>query len=223
MNEIEASTYKKMSPKEREQSRHTPFTDPWVGGMLADIGAMIYLLPKPTCKVLDVGVASGWSSWMYAMAGYDVIGIDLSYDWIRVAKRQWKLPNLSYWVADYVTDTISRDIGAITMHDTLHHAEDEQQWLQRAYDLLPEGGVLLTCEPGTGHSTSQNTIDSVKKYGTIEKDMPITYIAKMGYEIGFSDVTCYPSAKQAMYLMYLGMVRVDNVYNMDTGIVRLVK
>lgn len=221
MKEDEMDWFSKMTEDEIENSINLPFVDTWCGGILADIGAILYLLPKKPCTLLDVGVGGGWSSWFYAKAGYDVTGIDISQDWISLISKRWKNPNLKYKCVDF--ESLEGEFGAIVMHDTLHHADDPQVWINKAYDLLPKKGVLITCEPGSTHSQQPDSIAASERFGVNENDMGVQKVKEMAKRAGFRDIRLYPSAKQAMYLMYIGAHPVYKVYEMDTGLVRLEK
>ena len=221
MKQDEIAWFSKMTEEEIENSVNLPFVDTWNGGILADVGAILYLLPPAPAVVLDVGVGGGWSSWFYAKAGYTVTGIDISPDWVRLVKKRWKHPNLSYLCADF--ESLSCQYGAIVMHDTLHHADDPLVWVKKAYELLVPGGVLITCEPGSNHPDDPNTRAAVERLGVNENAMGVMRVKDLGERAGFSKTDIFPSAKQMMYLAYIEGVELNNVYRMDTGIVRLTK
>jgi 2-polyprenyl-3-methyl-5-hydroxy-6-metoxy-1,4-benzoquinol methylase len=65
-----------------------PFSDPRCHEYLMDAAQIMNFLPPAPAKVLDVGVGSGWTSELFAKAGYEVTGIDISPDMIALAKRR---------------------------------------------------------------------------------------------------------------------------------------
>lgn len=69
----------------RKHSISKPFSDNNCGGYLAEISAIITLLPKSPAKLLDLGCGAGWTSCFFAKVGYDVLGQDISGDMINCA------------------------------------------------------------------------------------------------------------------------------------------
>ena len=59
MKQDEIAWFSKMTEEEIENSVNLPFVDKWKGGILADVGAILYLLPPAPAVVLDVGVGGG--------------------------------------------------------------------------------------------------------------------------------------------------------------------
>lgn len=55
---------------------------------------------KNGSKILDIGTGTGKQAFAFAKKGYDVIGIDLSEDMLRVADRKNKYENVKFEVAD---------------------------------------------------------------------------------------------------------------------------
>lgn len=221
----EQEWYSNYTPEEKINAERFPFNDEWRGGLLADMGAILYLLSphNVNLSILDVGTGTGWTSWFLAKSGHTVLGIDFSKDWIKFAKRLFKHPNLTYKHADYETYKFDQLFDAIVMHDTLHHAPDEYKWIERAYSLLKDGGILITSEPGTGHAANPETQKVVERFHVTEKDMPVGYIIEMGKKAGFKHAIGYPSAKQLMLLVYLLRYECTYAYRTDTGMVKLIK
>src|SRR2546430_16388417 len=63
-----------------------PFSDPGCGRYLAELGAILALLPPPPARLLDLGCGTGWTSVFFARAGYEVVGLDLAPDMIEPAE-----------------------------------------------------------------------------------------------------------------------------------------
>lgn len=167
-----------------------PFSDPRCGEYLTDAAQIISLLPQAPAKILDVGVGSGWTSELFARAGYDVTGIDISPGMIALAKQRQCAA--LFLVTDYEAEPIADKFHAAVIYDALHHAENEFRVIKNIYDALLRGGRLITIEPGRGHSKTLDSIDAMKKYGTTEKDMPFSLQRKHMLRAGFSSVRQYP-------------------------------
>src|SRR5437763_5973390 len=81
-----------------------PFSDPDCPRYLAEMAAVLALLPPPPARLLDLGCGTGWTSVFFARAGYDVVGLDLAPDMIAHAEANGTragLDRLEFVVADY--------------------------------------------------------------------------------------------------------------------------
>lgn len=172
-----------------------PFSDPRCGEYLADMAQVMNLLPAPPAKVLDIGVGSGWTSELLAQRGYDVLGLDISPNMIAIANRRIR-HNLTFAICDYETDSLPRGFAAALIYDSLHHAEDEARVIRNVFNALVPGGIFVTVEPGTGHSTSADSLEVMRKYGTTEKDMPYSRQRRLMRDVGFSKVRRYLRVSQ---------------------------
>ena len=173
----------------RQYLAKKPFSDVRCGEYLLDIAQIMRVLPPPPAKLLDVGVGSGWTSELFAMRGYDVLGLDISPDMIELATK--RSGNLKFLVCDYETEPIPGDFDIAVIYDALHHAEDEFSVLLNIYNALSEGGILVTIEPGAGHSTTPEAREAIRKYGTTEKDMAFFHQKMLMQKAGFGLVEQY--------------------------------
>ena len=88
-----------------------PFSDADCGAALMELGAMLYLLPAPPGRLLDLGCGTGWTSCFFARRGYDVIGQDICADMIEYAHRnkaRYQVENL-----DFVLDFVAPPTGPL--------------------------------------------------------------------------------------------------------------
>jgi 2-polyprenyl-3-methyl-5-hydroxy-6-metoxy-1,4-benzoquinol methylase len=146
-----------------------PFSDPRCHEYLMDVAQIMKFFPPAPTRILDVGVGSGWTSEIFARAGYEVTGIDISSDMIDIAKR--RSCSARFLVADYETGLIGETFDGVVIYDALHHCDEEYLVIKNIYDALVPNGVLVTIEPGLGHSTASYSLDAVSKFGVTEKDM----------------------------------------------------
>lgn len=189
-----------------------PFSDPHCGQYLLRIGTLMSLFPPAPARVLDLGCGTGWTSRFYARAGYDVVGVDIAPEMIRLAgeiRDAEKLTGLSFVVSDYEALTFREEFDAAVFFDSLHHADDEGLAIRKAFAALKPGGVLLTDEPGVGHSTSAESLTAVAKYGVTEKDMPPARIVELGRAAGFEAFRVFPAPEALASVVYTG--RTDSV------------
>jgi ubiquinone/menaquinone biosynthesis C-methylase UbiE len=169
-----------------------PFSDQRRGWYLMDIAQILKHLPQPPARLLDIGVGSGWTSKIFALSGYDVVGVDIAPSMIELAKRNCHaLANIKFYVCDYEAGMDFGSFDCVTIYDSLHHSTDEQKVIKSTYNALKKGGLLITIEPGKGHSQTVETIDAKRKYGTTEKDMPFELQKLLMQKAGFSEIKRY--------------------------------
>jgi SAM-dependent methyltransferase len=173
----------------RAYLENKPFSDARCAEYLLDVSQILGLLPPPPARVLDLGVGSGWTSDLFALRGYDVLGLDISPDMIELANR--RSGKARFAVCDYEQGPLPGGFDVAVCYDSLHHAEDEFAVLRNAYDALSDGGIMITMEPGAGHSTTAESIEVMRKYGTTEKDMPFAHQRELMLRAGFTVVEQY--------------------------------
>jgi SAM-dependent methyltransferase len=156
---------------------------------LVDLGLIMALLPQPPARLLDLGCGTGWTSAFFARRGYRVTGQDIAPDMIRYAERnraRYEAKDLDFVVSDYESLNFEEPFDCAVFYDSLHHAVDERAALTSVYRALRPGGVLITHEPGAGHSKSPDSMRAMELYGVTEKDMPPAHIRDLCRQIGFS-------------------------------------
>jgi SAM-dependent methyltransferase len=170
-----------------------PFCDPARGTYVLDIAQILRLLPPPPARLLDLGCGSGWTSEIFARCGYRVLGVDIAPDMIAIARRRMtESLQLSFDVSDYEDEAVEAGgFDAAVIYDALHHSEDDRRVIVNAFHSLRAGGLLITIEPGVGHSATEATRDVVTRYGTTERDMPYARQQVFMREAGFSEVRQY--------------------------------
>ena len=190
----------------RVHSLGKPFSDPYCGVNLASIGTIMALLPEPPARVLDMGCGGGWTSIFLAKRGYNVVGQDIAEDMIALAKEnkaQHGLDGaLSFICDDYESISFDEEFDAVIFYDCLHHAEDERAALASAYRALKPGGILITHEPGEGHSAAPGSVEAMRLYGVSERDMPPHLILRHARELGFSSGRIFPMQHELIELFY---------------------
>lgn len=166
-----------------------PFAEEAFAKNMIGLSLIMTSFPCRPARVLDLGCGTGWTSWMMAKCGYEVIGQDISPDMIALANRnaeRYGVPNVSFTISDYESLGFVDEFDAAVFYDSLHHAEDPQAAIDCAFRALRKGGVLVTHEPGIGHSRHPASIDAMARWGVSEKDMPPTLIFRMGRKAGFT-------------------------------------
>lgn len=191
----------------RQHNLGKPFTDQYCAINLASMGAIMALLPPPPARILDMGCGAGWTSIFFAKRGYEVVGQDISDDMIALAEenraRQGVGHTLSFICGDYEAIDHANAFDAVIFFDCLHHADDETAALRAARAALRTGGLLVTHEPGEGHSTAPGSIEAMQIYGVNERDMPPRLIRSTGTRTGFGNFRVYPMP-QEIYDQFYG-------------------
>lgn len=193
-----------------EAGRHHAFNKPFsnhdCGLTLASIGAVMNLMPPPPARVLDLGCGSGWTSAFFARHGYDVVGQDIAPDMIALAedvkRHHHQGDNLRFVLSDYEGLDMPDSFDCAVFFDCLHHAEDEGSAIGSVFRALKPGGILITHEPGEGHSTTQASIEAMERYGVNERDMPPQLIISQATQAGFVSPRVFPMQHELLHLFY---------------------
>jgi 2-polyprenyl-3-methyl-5-hydroxy-6-metoxy-1,4-benzoquinol methylase len=191
----------------RQHSLLKPFSDPSCGVLLSSIGAIMALLPPAPAKILDLGCGGAWTSVFYALRGYIVTGQDIAPDMIDLAienraRHGLTDEQLTFICGDFEAIAGSADYDCAIFFDSLHHAEDEALAIRSAFDALKPGGILITHEPGEGHSTNPHSIAAMEAFGVNERDMPPSLIIKRGIEAGFRGYRVLPMPADLIQVFY---------------------
>lgn len=94
--------------------------------------------------ILDVGVGYGFWAQYLKNNGLEVEGIDFSQEVVDYCRNQLQLNAKCESFEDYQTD---KKFSAICMFDVLEHFERPELMLEKAYELLEEGGLIYIQVP----------------------------------------------------------------------------
>jgi len=201
----EKNYIKNIGKEGEEHARNKPFSDRNCGVLLAAISAVISLLPKRSLRILDMGCGTGWTSIFFSKMGHSVLGIDISKDMIKNAeinKKKEKLSNLDFKVENAEEMNFNSEFDCVIFIDSLHHCDNTERVIKNAYNALKKGGICIISEPGLNHSKAPYSINAVKKYGVLEKDMPPKLTRKIGKRVGFIKIKVYPREDSLNQILY---------------------
>ena len=188
--------------------KHTGYgMDPETHRHFSDFANMAVALALPAgARILDVGCGSGWLSEYFARLGYDVSGIDISDDLIRMAReRLERVPyNLDHETAlrcrflmhDIEIAPLAEKFDAVICYDSLHHLADERAVFRHLAAMLDVGGLLFVLEgqkPLTGSATEDELREVMRQYGTLESPFTYEYLRALLDEHGLAVVGDYVS------------------------------
>jgi len=207
---------RKMTKAENDLNHRKPFV-PGVGGLLAEAGCVLSLLPPPPAKVLDAGCADGHLTHLMALAGYEVTGVDVCYDEIRWAERsfvRWRDITASpdFRVADFDRCGFFPSFDAVVFTSALHHSVDRRATLRAAFSYLKPGGKLVACEPGLGHGWTSVSRAWSKKFDVTERSTPPFAVVWDGWAVGFRQPKVYPNPVTIHKAAYPKPLPCDNAF-----------
>lgn len=132
-----------------------------IAGYVRNFANAIELLRLPRdARILDVACGGGWFSHWLAKIGYRVLGIDISPDFIELARERLRLdPHLhltaeeieaAFAVCDLEVQEPSSDLrgafDAVILESCLHHFFDPISALRHVEQMLKDDGVVLILE-----------------------------------------------------------------------------
>lgn len=205
--QAEKDYYKNIGADGIAFSANKPFSDRVSAGSLLNSIAAIYSIlnnefGEDTLRIIDLGCGTGWSSNLFSLSGHKVLGVDLSKDAIREANKRFKNSNLTFKSVNYEALTKLGTFDVAIFIDSLHHADDETKVLKSVNSILREGGICIVCEPGKGHSTSEDALEAVRLYGVNERDMPPALVKKAAKNADFSRIKIYSHPSQVQKAFY---------------------
>ncbi|HKO68171.1 MAG TPA: class I SAM-dependent methyltransferase [Burkholderiaceae bacterium] len=213
MKQGEIDYMKKIGEANARGAYDKPFSHFTCSKNLVDLGLIMSLLPQPPARLLDLGCGTGWTSAFFARRGYRVTGQDIAPDMIDYArqnKTRYEATDLDFVISDYESLAFEEPFDCAVFYDSLHHAVDEHAALKSVYRSLRPGGVLVTHEPGAGHSLNPDSIQAMQLYGVTEKDMPPAHIRDLCMSIGFSHFDFLVDPTEAVLALYgINLVQLD--------------
>jgi SAM-dependent methyltransferase len=160
----------------------------------------------PGARILDAGCGSGWLSEYFARLGYEVTGIDLNPELIRLS--QERLSNLAYPVDDETPlrsrfqahdielAPLDETFDAIICYDAMHHFLDEYAVVRNFAAMLPVGGLLFILEgrrPPPASTGETELIAAMNEHRVLESPFEPAYLRQLLDEVGFAVIGDYVS------------------------------
>jgi len=189
----------KLGPEGTLHAFNKPFSDADCGRYLTDVGFIMSLLPPAPCRLLDMGVGTGWTRVFLAKRGYRVTGVDISPGMIALAEQnreRYEAEGLEFLVSDFEGLSFDREFDGAVFYDSLHHAIDPSRALRSVHKALRPEGVCITLEPGVGHSKTQGSRRAIEEFDITEKDMPPEKLIALSKEAGFATARIFHFSSQ---------------------------
>ena len=160
----------------------------------------------PGARILDVACGSGWLSEYFARLGYDVTGIDISPDLIRISEDRVRgLPygvdhetplRCRFLVHDVERAPLHEKFDALVCYDAMHHFADEQAVGRHLAAMLNVGGLLFILEgtkPPHDSPGEAELIDVMQRFETLESPFDAVYLRQVLDQNGLAVVGDYVS------------------------------
>jgi len=121
--------------------------------------------------ILDVGCAGGNLSKRMAKMGFNVIGIDVLKESIKIAKEFNNMPNVLFEVHDLLKEPFPpNSVDCITFLETIEHVENPALFLREFHKILRPGGHVVLSTP---NATSLKNIFYALSYRKKEKRIKV--------------------------------------------------
>lgn len=201
----EREYYARLGPEGIRHALGKPFSDDCAPQYFAAATAVFSLLAPPPRRVVEFGCGTGWLALFLARRGYEVTGVDISEDAVRLARESaaaQRVAGATFIAADYESYAGGEKFDYAIFHDSLHHAESELAALRCAHAALADGGCVLTLEPGSAHADAASSRDAVAEFQVHEKSMPPAHIVAVARQAGFRRHLVLPHPYQHNRLLY---------------------
>jgi 2-polyprenyl-3-methyl-5-hydroxy-6-metoxy-1,4-benzoquinol methylase len=160
----------------------------------------------PGARILDVACGSGWLSEYFARLGYDVTGIDISSDLIRISEDRVRgVPygvdpvtplRCRFLVHDVEGAPLDEKFDALVCYDAMHHFADEQAVARNLAAMLEVGGLLFILEgtrPPRDSRGEAELIEVMQRFETLESPFDAAYLRQILDQNGLAVVGDYVS------------------------------
>jgi len=124
-----------------QNSEQRKVLNDWTWRRAEEILRLIEKLALKHPRILDLGCGHGWFTERLADVG-EAHGIDLSSEGIAAA--QARRPDIAYMAGDIYEAPLRKDyFDIVVSQEVIAHVQDQPQYVQRAAEVLREGGYLI--------------------------------------------------------------------------------
>ncbi|MEI6807788.1 MAG: class I SAM-dependent methyltransferase [bacterium] len=197
--QAEIDYFGQMSEQARDFVRRKPFSADQRGAYLLDMGQLLTVIRKPPARLLDLGCGSGWTSAMFALSGYEVLGVDIAPAAIKLAGDINAGSGARFSVCDFEALPFQNEFDIAILYDCLHHAESPGAVISQVFKALKPGGEIAVVEPGKGHHMSTTAQQAIRECGVTERDMPPALTRKLLMEADFRQIRTFPRVQYQLH------------------------
>jgi SAM-dependent methyltransferase len=154
---------------------------------------------RPGARVLDFASGSGFVSELLNRLGYRTVAVDRDPPTLRHARERLGLdarcePARAAFVAGDGQRLPFADgaFDGVLCMNALHHMPDYRVALAEMHRVLRAGGRAAFSEPGSLHSTSPESVQMMRQFGVVEKDVVLEEVRALAREVGFERMALKP-------------------------------
>ncbi|MCB1056599.1 MAG: methyltransferase domain-containing protein [Acidobacteria bacterium] len=188
--------------RDREFLLAKPYSDPaHFAQYLFNLGALFHgLKVSPEDVVLELGAGSCWVSHFLNLFGCRTISVDVSSSALelgrelfeRDARTRWDLEPRFLPYDGHTLPLADESCDRVVIHDAFHHVPNPDAILRELARVLRPGGIIAMCEPGRGHSATEDSQREMTETGVLERDIELDELADSAEAAGFSHVSLLP-------------------------------
>jgi ubiquinone/menaquinone biosynthesis C-methylase UbiE len=149
-------------------------------------------------SVCDLGCGDGYGSFKLAQAGYNVLGIDLSEDMIKLAKSTHKLDNLQFQKGNMGELSNEWQVDGIIAINSLEWTEDPRAVLLEMKKVVKPGGYLCVGILGPTAAPRSNSFRRLYGEEVICNTMMPWEFQQLALENGWKKVADLPVYKRGV-------------------------
>ena len=124
--------------------------------------------------VVDSGCGYAWTTEWLAKSGVEAIGVDISRLYLEVGIRRMGPSRPNLVVADVEHLPIADGVAnAVLAYESFHHVPDRRAAMTGYARALKDGGTVVLAEPGSAHEGADVSLETMDKYGILEKGMEL--------------------------------------------------
>jgi SAM-dependent methyltransferase/uncharacterized protein YbaR (Trm112 family) len=160
--------------------------------LLSLFGNVIRLLrlddkSSQSALVVDSGCGYSWTSEWLSKSGFETIGVDICRAYLEVAVKRIGPSRPHLVVADVENlPLVDGCADGVLAFESFHHIPDRARAFRGYSRALKDGGYVVLAEPGAAHEQANVSVDTMKKYGILEKGMELSDVAEYARDLPFA-------------------------------------
>lgn len=170
-----------------------------------DFATVLFLINKYDLhakRILELGCGPGWLSIFLGKMGYEISGYDISPDMIEVARRRAKEESIEakFEVADIEDERIAGEVNkndVAIIYDSLHHCQSDEKVVEKCFNYLKKGGILIIAEPNVVHGKNPCARRAVDQYEVTERGVSHKSLIRICRKLGFKWIKRYHASGQS--------------------------